>query len=138
MKIFSGSFGGPTLWDNPNYVSPAKYRQQISKQANYKYINRVEQKIHAEATRPKTSYKLKPLDDIFAGDPLEKAKNFEKPASDNEENDDDNDETEQNDTSDEVKPEKTVVKKSKTPKKKLKKNAGKGSKVLAKKIKKKK
>lgn len=24
VKIFSGSFGSDTLWDNPNYISPAK------------------------------------------------------------------------------------------------------------------
>lgn len=24
VKIFAGSFGGNVLWDNPNYVSPAK------------------------------------------------------------------------------------------------------------------
>lgn len=27
VKIFAGSFGGETLWDNPNYISPAKVNQ---------------------------------------------------------------------------------------------------------------
>ncbi|XP_023014011.1 ribosome biogenesis protein BRX1 homolog [Leptinotarsa decemlineata] len=65
VKIFSGSFGGVALWENPNYVSPSKYQLQLRLAAKNKYVNRVEQKLHAEATRPKDSYKLTPLDDIF-------------------------------------------------------------------------
>lgn len=41
-------------------------------------MNRIQQKVHAEATRPTDSYKLKPLDDIFQGDLLEKAEELEK------------------------------------------------------------
>lgn len=74
VRLFSESFGGTPLWDNASYISPAKYRQQIRKQSSFKYLNRVEQKAHAEATKPKESYKLKPLDDIFEGSPLERAK----------------------------------------------------------------
>ncbi|KAG5897476.1 hypothetical protein JTB14_031102 [Gonioctena quinquepunctata] len=73
VKIFSGSFGGVALWENPLYVSPAKYHLQVRLAAKNKYVNRVEQKMHAEATRPKDAYKLTPLEDIFKGDPLETA-----------------------------------------------------------------
>lgn len=38
----------------------------------------MQQKAHAEATRPTDSYKLKPLDDIFEDDPLKKAVNIGK------------------------------------------------------------
>lgn len=38
----------------------------------------MQQKAHAEATRPTVSYKLKPLDDIFEEDPLKKALNLGK------------------------------------------------------------
>lgn len=65
VKIFAGSFGGETIWDNPNYISPAKYRQSISKKAGTKYINRIEQKMTQEARKPTKSYDLNPLDEIF-------------------------------------------------------------------------
>ncbi|XP_011866939.1 PREDICTED: ribosome biogenesis protein BRX1 homolog isoform X2 [Vollenhovia emeryi] len=37
VKIFGGSFGSDTLWDNPHYISPAKFRQSLKKAAN-KYM----------------------------------------------------------------------------------------------------
>lgn len=74
VKIFNGSFGGETLWENSHYITPAKYRQIILKKANNKYMNRITQKVQAEATKPKVSYNLTPLNDIFAGDPLKTAK----------------------------------------------------------------
>ncbi|XP_044261435.1 ribosome biogenesis protein BRX1 homolog [Tribolium madens] len=77
VKIFSGSFGGASLWENPFYVSPAKYRQQIRLSAKNKYLNRVQQKAHASTIDSGEGYKMKPLDDIFEGDPLEKAQQIE-------------------------------------------------------------
>ncbi|XP_015586783.1 ribosome biogenesis protein BRX1 homolog [Cephus cinctus] len=68
VKIFASSFGGETLWDNPNYISPAKYRQSISKRAAGKYLNRVEQKLALQANKPEKSYALNPLDEIFKED----------------------------------------------------------------------
>lgn len=41
------------------------------------YTNRKEQKAHKELTRPETSYKLKPLEDLFKGDSLEKVAELE-------------------------------------------------------------
>lgn len=76
VKIFDGSFGGEALWENPDYVSPSKHRQMLRKAAKDKYVHRLEQKVNYEGTRPKTTYKLKALDDIFVGDPLEKAAEF--------------------------------------------------------------
>lgn len=38
-----------------------------------KYINKVQQKIAQEGSKPKESYSLNPLNEIFKGDPLEKA-----------------------------------------------------------------
>ncbi|XP_066582969.1 ribosome biogenesis protein BRX1 homolog [Prorops nasuta] len=74
VKIFTNSFGGETLWDNPNYISPAKIRQTLNKQAAGKYVNRLEQKAAQQANKPEESYALNPLDELFKGDPLEKAK----------------------------------------------------------------
>ncbi|XP_063989655.1 ribosome biogenesis protein BRX1 homolog [Diachasmimorpha longicaudata] len=77
VKIFAGSFGGETLWDNSFYISPAKFRQAINKKAGGKYINRIEQKMAQKANKPEVSYSLNPLDDIFKGEPLVKAKELE-------------------------------------------------------------
>lgn len=79
VKIFEKSFSGQTLWENPDYVSPARYRQQLRKDSKYRYMNRTEQKVAAEVTKPKTSYALDELNDIFQGDVpqvAEKAKKF--------------------------------------------------------------
>ncbi|XP_026328519.1 ribosome biogenesis protein BRX1 homolog isoform X2 [Hyposmocoma kahamanoa] len=73
VKIFSGSFGGGTLWENPKYVSPAKLRQAFSKKAANKYEKRIEQKVVYEATRPETAYPDIEGPEFFKGDPLEKA-----------------------------------------------------------------
>lgn len=77
VKIFAGSFGGETIWDNPLYMSPAKYRQSISKAAGGKYMNRIQQKMSQAANKPDMSYALNPLDEIFSGEPLTKAKELE-------------------------------------------------------------
>ncbi|XP_011305366.1 ribosome biogenesis protein BRX1 homolog, partial [Fopius arisanus] len=77
VKIFSQSFGGETLWDNPFYISPAKYRQTINKKAGGKYINRVQQKVAQKVNKPEISYAMNPLDDIFKGEALERAKELE-------------------------------------------------------------
>ncbi|RZB39377.1 ribosome biogenesis protein BRX1 -like [Asbolus verrucosus] len=84
VKIFSGSFGGVSLWENPSYISPAKYRQQIRLSAKNKYLNRLQQKAHASANNSGDGYKLTPLDDIFEGDPLKKAHEIEKSNLENE------------------------------------------------------
>lgn len=73
MKIFSGSFGGATLWENAKYISPAKLRQAYNKKAANKYERRIEKKVMNEATRPETGYPDIEGSDFFKGDPLKKA-----------------------------------------------------------------
>lgn len=73
VKIFSSSFGGTTLWENPKYVSPAKLRQAFSKKAGNKYERRVEKKAMYEATKPETGYPDIEGADFFKGDPIAKA-----------------------------------------------------------------
>ncbi|KOB66591.1 Brix domain-containing protein 2-like protein [Operophtera brumata] len=73
VKIFSGSFGGTTLWENPKYVSPAKLRQAFSKKAGNKYERRIEKKAMYEATKPETGYPDIEGADFFKGDPMVKA-----------------------------------------------------------------
>lgn len=70
VKIFEDSFSGTTLWENPEYISPARYRQQLRKNAKYRYMNRTEQKVAQEVTKPKTSYNLDPFNEIFLGEAL--------------------------------------------------------------------
>ncbi|XP_046407859.1 ribosome biogenesis protein BRX1 homolog [Ischnura elegans] len=77
IKIFEGSFGGQTLWEEPNFVSPAKIRRQLKLSSSTKYISRVHQKIAQEESKPAVSYNLKPLDDIFSKDVDEVLKNDE-------------------------------------------------------------
>ena len=73
IKIFENSFGGATLWENPDYISPAKYRRTVKKDSADRYINRITQKAHRELDRPEKTYDLNDIDDIFAGDAFEKA-----------------------------------------------------------------
>lgn len=76
VKIFDGSFGGDALWENADYVSPAKHRQLLRKSAKDRYVNRLEQKTNYEINRPKTTFIFNEFNDIFQGDPLEKASEF--------------------------------------------------------------
>jgi len=41
IRIFEGSFGGPTLFDNPDYVSPNKLRAEQRKQRGQAYESKV-------------------------------------------------------------------------------------------------
>lgn len=74
VKIFSGSFGGTTLWENPSYVSPSRYRQSLTKKSASRYENRVQQKVDYEASRPETAYPELQSMNMFEGDPMEVAK----------------------------------------------------------------
>lgn len=73
IKIFSGSFTGTTLWDNPHYVTPSAYRRQMKAAAGTKYLNRQQQKIQYMARMPDTTYSTLPEDEVFEGDTLSKA-----------------------------------------------------------------
>src|SRR5688572_14199520 len=80
IKIFDGSFGGPVLYSNPQYVPPNKYRSMIKKSASGKYEGRVLSKVGKEMREPKgSSYKdIDPLDDVFDTVMPEKAKGAQK------------------------------------------------------------
>jgi len=41
IKILSGSFGGPVLYENPNFVSPNEIRSLVNKKSSYKYEDRI-------------------------------------------------------------------------------------------------
>eukprot|EP00914_Ancora_sagittata_P027858 GHVO01054526.1.p1 GENE.GHVO01054526.1~~GHVO01054526.1.p1 ORF type:complete len:342 (+),score=69.32 GHVO01054526.1:203-1228(+) len=42
MRVFSGAFGGKTLWKNEEYITPMKFRQQARQADAKRYIDRVE------------------------------------------------------------------------------------------------
>lgn len=58
VKIFAESFSGEPLWENPNYVTPAKHRRQIRSLAKDKYNIRTESKARFEATQPTDAFNL--------------------------------------------------------------------------------
>ncbi|KAK7101096.1 hypothetical protein V1264_023938 [Littorina saxatilis] len=64
IRMFEGSFGGATLYQNPHYVPPNAYRRERRMEASVKYKNRIEHK--KGKVRPEKSYSLDPLDDVFA------------------------------------------------------------------------
>ncbi len=41
IKIFDGSFGGVTLWENPNYVSPQLLRTSMGAKRSARYQDRI-------------------------------------------------------------------------------------------------
>nr|CAG4644856.1 EOG090X07MB [Leptodora kindtii] len=63
IKIFNGSFGGETLWENPNYVTPNAYRRLLNQKSGMKYRQKIEQKLSLAAR--------KPTGDLCDIDPLE-------------------------------------------------------------------
>jgi len=66
IKIFDSSFSGATLWENPNYVSPAAHRSALKKLKAGKYVARVQAKAAYEANRPtEPTYKIDPTDSVF-------------------------------------------------------------------------
>ncbi|KAH3849176.1 ribosome biogenesis protein BRX1 homolog [Dreissena polymorpha] len=65
IRIFEGSFGGPTLFTNPHYVSPNTHRQLIRRQVAQKYINRVHAKKSLDERKPEFTYRSDITDDVF-------------------------------------------------------------------------
>jgi len=66
IKMFEGSFGGHTMWENPKYVTPNTKRQALKKAASMKFRQRVEQKAVYRATRPtEPTYKVDKTEEVF-------------------------------------------------------------------------
>lgn len=75
VKLFRDSFSGPTLWENPTYVSPARYRQMVRKEASAKYENKIDRKVQREMpVKTKKGVELDDGRDVFCMDPEKKAK----------------------------------------------------------------
>ncbi|XP_069128291.1 ribosome biogenesis protein BRX1 homolog [Argopecten irradians] len=65
IKVFGGSFGGPTLYENPKYRSPNELRREMHKKFAQKYVSRVQAKKSLEERKPDEPYKRDPTDDVF-------------------------------------------------------------------------
>lgn len=63
IKIFAGAFGGPTLYDDPTYVSPNIVRREEKKKDQGKYQRKVEKKADRKAHARMNALKPDELDD---------------------------------------------------------------------------
>lgn len=65
IKIFSGSFGGPVVYDNPTYVSPNAIRAALKKTSQMKYSNKVEARQQRKSHRAENKVPRNELSDVF-------------------------------------------------------------------------
>merc|ERR1719341_2511791 len=65
IRIFSGSFGGATLYQNPSYISPNELRQAVKRAKGYRYSNQADAKMSAKARKMDVTYDLDPTDQVF-------------------------------------------------------------------------
>jgi ribosome biogenesis protein BRX1 len=65
IRVFQGSFGGPTIFQNSHYVSPNKVRHDISAAKGSKYKSRVD--ATSERTKRLKSNEMEPdeVDGVF-------------------------------------------------------------------------
>lgn len=96
VKIFADSFSGEALWENPNYVTPAKHRRMLRTTAKDKYLNRTDAKARYESTQPKEAFNLDKVGhEVFVDNEEEMAEKIV--SQENEEDDDDQTELENDD-----------------------------------------
>ncbi|CAH1773735.1 unnamed protein product, partial [Owenia fusiformis] len=65
IRIFEGSFGGPTLYQNPHYVSPNEYRRSLKSKSAYKYLDHRQAKDSRKQRTSKTTYNADKTEDVF-------------------------------------------------------------------------
>ncbi|BFY99579.1 hypothetical protein BsWGS_02619 [Bradybaena similaris] len=65
IRIFAGSFGGATLYQNPHYVSPNEFRRTLRRSQASKYNSRVEARMSVQLRKPEVTYHLDPTDEVF-------------------------------------------------------------------------
>lgn len=66
IRILSGSFGGQTLWENPEYVSPNLIRSRIKQIKSNKYSDAVTSKEERREYEKEHSVPVGELEDVFA------------------------------------------------------------------------
>ncbi|KAJ2784096.1 Ribosome biogenesis protein brx1 [Coemansia javaensis] len=65
IRIFEGSFGGPTLYENPRYISPNAVRAAIRTQRSAKYASRTAAAAERDARVQANPLPVDPLKDVF-------------------------------------------------------------------------
>jgi ribosome biogenesis protein BRX1 len=115
VKIFADSFTGEALWENPEYVTPAKHRRMLRASAKDKYVNRTDSKVRYDTTLPTEAFNLDKVGkQVFVDDEEEMAEKLV--AAEN----DDDDITESEDEEVEKKREQTDIERVKALIEKLK------------------
>lgn len=67
IRVFAGSFGGPTLYQNAAYVSPNDVRSARKRKAGFKFEDRQDAKKIIRGKKAEPAVPRGPLDDVFAG-----------------------------------------------------------------------
>lgn len=67
IRVFAGSFGGPTLYHNAAYVSPNDARALKKRRAGTKYEDRQDSKKVVREKKAEPAVPRGPLDDVFRG-----------------------------------------------------------------------
>eukprot|EP00002_Diphylleia_rotans_P012698 TRINITY_DN2484_c0_g1_i1.p1 TRINITY_DN2484_c0_g1~~TRINITY_DN2484_c0_g1_i1.p1 ORF type:complete len:373 (-),score=119.97 TRINITY_DN2484_c0_g1_i1:30-1148(-) len=65
VRIFQGSFGGPTLYENPDYVSPNKLRANRRKELRDRFANKVKKSIDRKAREEEYQQEEDELEEMF-------------------------------------------------------------------------
>lgn len=66
IKVFQGSFGGLTLWENPTYVTPTVVRRAEKAEKQQKYAAKDAKKVDHLAKQKALQLPKDPLSDVFA------------------------------------------------------------------------
>ena len=67
IKMFSGSFGGPVIYDNPTYVSPNAVRAALKRRMQGKYTDKVASREQRKAHLAANPMPKNALGDVFRG-----------------------------------------------------------------------
>ena len=67
IRVFAGSFGGPTLYNNAAYVSPNDVRSARKRKAGHKFEDRQDAKKIIRGKKAEPAVPRGPLDDVFSG-----------------------------------------------------------------------
>jgi len=68
IRIFAGSFGGPTLYQNPSYQTPTELRRMAKQRLSGKYVSRKRTEARRKDHNEKFLPEADPLDDVFMHD----------------------------------------------------------------------
>jgi ribosome biogenesis protein BRX1 len=71
IRIFTGAFGGPTLYENENYVSPNEARRKAKEAAGQKFRDRRQQQVMTSERKANVVYEKDEVEDVFRDADLE-------------------------------------------------------------------